>query len=366
MRKTMSNNQIFVNISLLFAILLFCLVVLEIGIRILSPGIFHPSIQLVPNQNRTISVDLNGVSPVVNYSTNMWGFRGDPIQSNFSEHYSIMTIGGSTTQCYYLDDSLTWPYILQKNLVASFDDSIIVQNAGLDGYSSRGSLRMMEYVVPKVEPDMVIFLSGLNDMHLSLNPERFYKGSPYDEIKPIYWLFSKSRLVQILHLWYQVFFSDTVLVEQGHSNLVVKEMSQSESVLSAGFEDELISLEEYEKNVRETIRLGREQNVTMLFVTHPILFYDSDEWRDIEGSRVSFNGSEYYISARTVGIMLDVFNDRLLEICEGEKVECFDLASYMPHDSRYYYGSAHFNELGASFVARSITGYIRANRMITP
>ena len=223
---------------------------------------------------------------------------------------------------------------------------------------------MMKHVVPKVKPDMIVFLTGINDLGLSLKPDRFYDGTPYEEVKPIYWVFTKSRLLQILYSWKQVFSGEAVLVSQGHTNLVLKEMSQSESTFSEGFVDELISINEYENNLREIIRLGREQNVKMLFMTQPTLFADNDKWSTVEGKTAWLNNQEYYISARTVYRMLDVFNDKMIEVCEDENVEYFDLASYMPHDSRYYYDSVHFNDRGASFVAKSLVGYIRARNMI--
>ena len=358
MQKTKSYRTLAVNISLLCVVLIFCFVILEITVCVLSPSIFHPSIKLIPDLNVTRSVELNGVSPIIHHTTNKWGFRGDSIPDNISDNYFILAIGGSTTQCFYLDDYSTWPNLLQEGLVNLDDKPVIVQNAGIDGHTSRGHLLMMEHVVPQVNPDMIIFLVGINDLGLSLKPDRFYNGSPYEEIKPIYWLFTKSRLLQMLYSWKQVFFGEVVLVSHGHTNLVLNKMSQPESTFSDGFEDELISLDEYENNLREIIQLGKEQNIRMLFMIQPTLFDDTDEWAMVEGRSAWLNNQEYYISARTLNRMLDRFNNVTVDVCEDEEVEYLDLASYIPHSSKYYYDAIHFNDAGSELVADFILNYI--------
>ena len=74
--------------------------------RILPPEMhaaFEPAPDVMP-----------GIDGVSVYTTNEVGIRGDPYPSE--GRYTILTIGGSSTECAYLDDTEAWPYLLQQNL----------------------------------------------------------------------------------------------------------------------------------------------------------------------------------------------------------------------------------------------------------
>ncbi len=117
-------------------------------------------------QNRSIAV----------YSRDPWGFRGthkDPSEID------VLTVGGSTTNELYNDDSETWPSVLQRSF-AETGRRVVIGNAGIDGHSSVGHLNSFEVWFPRVpnlKPKFVLFYVGLNDVHVE-NHER------YDTIVP--------------------------------------------------------------------------------------------------------------------------------------------------------------------------------------
>ena len=76
---------------------------------------------------------------------------------------TVITIGGSTTECHFLSDSLTWPYLLGLRLADSVRGCWL-NNAGLDGQSTFGHIVMLNDYVKKLHPSVVVFLTGINDM----------------------------------------------------------------------------------------------------------------------------------------------------------------------------------------------------------
>lgn len=353
------NKSIFLKILFSIGVFLVCLVVLEFTLKIISPSIFHSDLKLIPNQKMRINVELDGVSPVIYHSTNKWGFRGDEIPDNPDDYYFILAIGGSTTQCFYLDDKNTWPHLLQGFLKQSLGkEEIIVQNAGIDGHSSRGHILMMKYVVPKVKPDMIVFLMGINDLGLSLDSKTYFEGNPFEKTPSFYKLFTKSRLFQIAYSWKRVLSGEATLSKAAHQNLVLRELIKPESELSFGYEQELISLSEYKENLKEIVKAGEASGIKMLFLTQPSLFEDTDYWSSIEGKTAWIKDERFYISARTYAKMLNKFNDKTLEVCQEEGVDCLDLANKIPHSQEYFYDAFHFNERGSQLVAKEINKYI--------
>jgi len=340
-----------------------CLLILEAGLRIASPPPpFDPRLPLHPLVKRELHPVLRGVSPVSRFTTNKWGMRGDSPPKNWNESFTIVAVGGSTTECFYLDDSKTWPAQLQQRLRARHPDSW-VGNGGLDGHSTRGHIVLMDKVVRKIKPDMVIMLAGINDLGYSLE-NRDIPLNHFERFHLKYWLFGRSRLVQLLHLWKQVLFNRvTVIKNTAHGTFEPRPMQKPES-LPARLEEALPSFPAYRENLKIIIAMARQMNVRLLFMTQPLLFDDTPAWRNIEGGMYWIKESDSKVSAPTVWKMLDIFNREMVSVCAGENVPCLDLASRIPHDERYFYDAAHFTEAGAALVADTVAQYLEENRLM--
>lgn len=52
---------------------------------------------------------------------------------------TIISVGGSTTECFYISDDKTWTHILGMKLKSVFT-RVWINNAGLDGHSTFGHI----------------------------------------------------------------------------------------------------------------------------------------------------------------------------------------------------------------------------------
>ena len=103
------------------------------------------------------------VPPVARFERNSLGFRGSEPPKDLDKYLSLITVGGSTTQCLVLQERSTWPFLLGRNLNAKFDP-IWVNNAGLDGHSTFGHLILLQDHLLKLRPKVIVFLVGINDV----------------------------------------------------------------------------------------------------------------------------------------------------------------------------------------------------------
>ena len=95
----------------------------NIDIRIENPG--------------NIKLDQN-----IAHSKNSLGFRGEDPPINFNDYVTIIAVGGSTTECYYLSDGNTWIDQLGDRLEGEIG-KVWVNNAGFDGHSTFGHKILM-------------------------------------------------------------------------------------------------------------------------------------------------------------------------------------------------------------------------------
>src|SRR5690349_11046281 len=103
----------------LYGVYLFFIVfiLLEVLLRIYNPFGFQLEanrIVLPVNQREIITNHLNPkLDSLIILTRNSLGFRGPDTPANFSSQLSIITIGGSTTACHFLNDKNAWPYRLE-------------------------------------------------------------------------------------------------------------------------------------------------------------------------------------------------------------------------------------------------------------
>ena len=335
---------------------------LELLVRIVSPpNMFSPYLPLRPHNKLELRVQLSGVSPVAHHTTNAWGLRGDEPPSDWGNYYTIVVIGGSTAQCYYLDDAKTWPYLLQGKLRAKGLKSW-VGNGGISGHSTRAHILFVHEAISKMKPNAALILVGVNDLWYSLNDDAHKLGNPEEHPGWKYTVLGTSRLVQVLFLWKIVLFDKAVVLDRSANDDFSPQPVAKEMELPADLHDLLPSLPEYGRNLRSMIGSLRSMNVRPLFLTQPLLFDSSAQWRSIVGWEYSVNGKKGTLSAATYATLLSFFNSELIRVCRDEKVEVVDLASEIPHTREFFYDTMHFNEQGAELVSDKIAEYLATHQ----
>ena len=80
-----------------------------------------------------------------------------------------MAVGGSSTQCVFLDDSEAWPQLLMKSLNArQRRHFVFVGNTGAAGHTSADHLKVVEEMTALREANLLVFLIGINDLSSTL------------------------------------------------------------------------------------------------------------------------------------------------------------------------------------------------------
>jgi len=146
----------------------FCLLLLELGLRVYNP--FHFRVKgnkIVLTANR---VELyHGSSPkfekLITVTRNSLGFRGPDPPENRDATLSVIAVGGSTTECRSMSDQAMWTAALGRNLAERFHP-VWVDNAGLNGHSTFAhAVLLRDHVIP-LHPKVVVFhIGGMDQGH---------------------------------------------------------------------------------------------------------------------------------------------------------------------------------------------------------
>lgn len=380
------SNFILFCLSIIIALLL-C----EISLQFIFPSrgfdssntynIWPPHLKKVFKPNPDIMPGIFGRSEFV---VNSIGLRGDELTDFHS--FRILTIGGSTTECLFLDQTETWPYLLQKNLNDNLKNfNVWVGNAGMSGKNSRHHLMAMQYLpLEKWKINVVVILLGINDFSLRISQgEKYdpkYLNNPGAKDNTIIETFTgtnfkttdgkfyrKSILYNLfknIKVAWKNKKAANVQDEEGKIFSIWREHRRHASMIQDDLPPLSSSIEEFSGNVNRIVDIAQVKSIRLIFVTQPAMWKPglSKNLKDLlwfggVGEFQKESGKIYY-SEEALEKGIKMYNDALIRICNERNIECLDLANMLDKDTTVFYDDVHFNENGARIVANIISGYI--------
>jgi len=337
------------------------LLLLEVLLRVHNPfqaRLKGNRIVLLTNKQYHIKNDvIPALDPVITFTRNSIGFRGPDPPRNFAGDLTLITVGGSTTQCFFLSDDETWTARLGADLAPSFRN-LWVNNAGLDGHSTYGHLVLMEDHIAKLHPKVVVFLIGANDVGRDPNeefdaenvksrisfrsPTEFIKSlSPYSEVASLVANLYRSANAYKQGLW--------------HQKIDLKTFPMM-GPLPEGAEEQYLAqfaaphyLTGYQERILKLIAVSRANGIEPVLVTQPLL--EGPQIDDVTGVDLGRIEAVPDRSGNMVWDLQEAYNDVTRRVGAEEHVQVIDLARRLPKSSRYFYDFIHFTNAGAQEIA---------------
>jgi len=357
------------NLLVLFISLILVLGFCELILRVYNPLGFRikgNKIILPINKKEIIHHEggLGKLDRVVVHQRNSLGFRGPEPPADFANGLTIVTVGGSTTECFDLAEDKTWPQALAMKLMPDFQQ-LWLNNAGLSGNSTYGHYILMQDYLVKLKPKVVLFLVGINDV--GIRGERDFDerihGLNFRSLERF--LASTavhSELATAALNLYRFYFPKSTMInnqndpqETDLNKLLPFTVSQAaQAVIIKDHQDHY--LEPYKKRLEQLIVICREHNITPVLLTQPVLYgnnVDPATGVDLGDKFVAKD-----MNGATAWKVLELYNDVTRQVGGEQGVLVIDLARQMPKDSRYYYDLMHFTNTGADKLADLIAAQL--------
>jgi lysophospholipase L1-like esterase len=305
----------------------------------------------------------------IHYSRNALGFRGPEPTDSVNQLPSIICIGGSTTECRFVSDSLTWPYQLSQQLKDSFP-SLWINNAGVDGHSTFGHLLLLKEYITKLKPKYVIFLIGANDVEND-KPQQFdlmnEKMVNYVSAKSFFKsLLNKTELGSTIFQLYAIRGAyKKGLIHKDVDFAVLKDTVLPQPYMDAIIKKQDIYLAQYRQRITEMISICKASNVQPILLTQPSMFGNyTDSTTMINMGNKIIPDTDPVVNAMTAQKILELYNDVVRSF--SNQVKVVDLAALMPKNSNYYYDFMHYTNAGCDKIAAILSGeltpYLKANK----
>lgn len=322
---------------------------------------FHPAPDTMP-----------GLTGPARYTTDANGIRcATPLPAEGA--YRILCVGGSSTECTYLDDAETWPALLMRYLNESAIRNVWVGNVGISGFAMEEHLRFLRESPLLDEAECIVLQAGINDLwrylageETQIRYERFATTvatrTPEAEPHIRRPLWSRSNMIQLYHLFRraraQDVHVDPVMVEgSGGDEYAIRRARRAEAAKTDTLPDLGPGLNGFRERLWEAVVCCRRRGLDIVLTTQPVL-WRGDLTPEV-ASRCWFGWlpDNAYLTLGALKLAMDAYNAALIETCVALEVPCVDLGK-MNGNAEFFYDDCHFTERGAEEVARSIAAVV--------
>ena len=357
-------KKVIKNIAALLIGIILSFFILEGILRIYNPFEYRvkgDNIVLPANKKYVIKREndrklISKFDDTIIHTKNSLGFRGEEPPVDFKNNLTIITVGGSTTECTFLSDGKTWTDLLGIKIKKDIKN-VWINNAGFDGHSTFGHRILMEDYIIKLKPDIVLFLVGANDLGYNISEKdqefmrnRFIFSSLKSFLKS---MANHSEVFSLGLNMYRYYKAKKIGVEHQELDFETFRNGDINSYLTEDvkkIQKETINdyknknLKGFEKRLKGIVEISKNNNIIPVLITQPALYGDFVD--DVTNIDFKFT--------RFIWELLELYNDTTRKVGIEENILVIDLAREMPKSTRYYYDWLHFSNEGAEKVAEII------------
>lgn len=366
-------TKIYRTFLYLIYLVIVVLVLLEVALRIYNPvpvRLKGESIVLPINQEIILKNDFDCFDSTIVHTKNSLGFRGPEKPQNFEEYESIIAVGGSTTECYFVSDDKVWTQVAQDILQRN-TPKIWINNAGLNGHSTFGHSILLRDHVARIKPKSILFLIGVNDIgredlggfDKAILKNKYVSSS---ESKVKNFLKTAANNSEVFNLMFNIaksldardkqIFIDKVLVLNPKDTL-----SLNESYITEKLKEQDRFIENYVKRVQDLHQQCTNSGIEPIFMTQPYLFGEGTD--PVTGTDLAKYKLDDERNGELAWRRLDKYNDALREYCIQNSLFLIDTAEKLPKSSEYFYDEMHYTNAGSIRIGQIVANEL-ANHLI--
>jgi hypothetical protein len=289
--------------------------------------------------------------------------QGFIMPSKIHEHpdLTIAFLGGSTTECTFVDENLRFPYLAGRLLEQQTHLKVNAYNAGRSGNNSLHSINILMNKVVDLKPDIVLMMHNINDLAILMYEKSYWNSNPFRspiiEQKPNFKTVGRD-LEQTFHLVRDLTFPNLarVIKDIFHSGAKTNgdEFKNVRGKKIAIDQDLLVR--EFTLNLQTFINICRARGITPVLMTQASRLNDHPDpliKKMMHGLEISQG-----IAYKDFKGAFDRLNQTIREVGAKNGVLVIDLAKEIPSVKENICDVAHFNDHGSRLVASQIAAQL--------
>lgn len=284
--------------------------------------------------------------------TDPYGFIvGEDDLHHFGEQIDILFFGGSTTECFFVDEDKRFPYLSGRLMTEKFGERISVRNAGLMGKNTLYSTMDLLVRGTQANPKIVVLLHNINDLVQLLYVKGYFDGpetrrlitDPEPEAKRglITRIWERTRNTIFPNIYREIseaFFADESDVD---------EWKGWRDVPNVDFED---AKHQFRSALKSFVSISHSYGYEVVLLTQFNRLVEGEDYI-----------REGYYATQVAGLshteffaFYHEFNQVIRDVANEMNTELIDLAVQIPSTREFMYDGVHLNNTGSILAAEII------------
>jgi len=281
--------------------------------------------------------------------------EGFIIGPNIIEEYekTIFFLGGSTTECAYVDHDKRFPYLVQRNLR---DHKIKTINGGVGGQNSKQGFLSFITKGIKQKPDFLILMFNINDISILTKTGSYDSGvsgrsliidKKQNKSLSMIDIMKSFKNKMFPKIWF--FIRKNIL---GYENYLIPN-DEFEGFRNKKFEKNYV-LDHFKRSILNYVMYCKINDIHLILMS---------QFNNIENkSEIFLKGFSKLHNSYSVDEFVDIYsksNELIKEIAKDYNVSFIDLNKLIPKKGEYIFDSVHLTDKGSILVSEIITNHLK-------
>ncbi len=322
-----------------------------------------------PNLNKSIVADDYYLSMTDNLIGQNYRFRTDsngfilPHNNYKSPDHKIIFIGGSTTECMYVEENNRFPYLVGQLIEEKTNKLINSYNSGVSGNNTIHSIDIFLNKIIPLKPDYIVIMHAINDYAALAYDHTYWPiGTPRSEIITINDYFPRRpketlwwHLKGVIHV---LFPSIYIRLHEIKENILNPSQQAKHWDEWADYRHKIkdrdfdFMQKEFRWALQLFVNASVTHNIIPVLMTQPNRFKDNPDEFILKSLNPLLSGG---ITYETFKKEYDTFNEITRDVAKDNEIPLIDLAKLVPQEKTYMYDVVHYNDEGSIFVANIIS-----------
>lgn len=296
-----------------------------------------------------------------NFTLDNLGFRGDSLaMPKPAGELRVFVVGGSTTECIFLDDAESLTARLQAYLRQAMPGvDVRVYGAGKSGDRSWDHVAMVGHRIAHLQPDVVVVFAGINDVMAGVAGRDYLlraEQQPLERGVVLKVALSELQLGRLVHAALARPTAAEVGLESAYRRSVRFASRLPQRPLPRRPDPA-----PYAENLASLVGMARAQGARMVLMTQATTWNTTDPrsraWHWMQDVHGRYPEADLDATMRR-------YNDAMRAVGAAQGVPVFDLARLLPKSADYIYDDVHFNVRGADTAARLLATFMVERRLV--
>jgi hypothetical protein len=268
---------------------------------------------------------------------------------------SLVFLGGSTTECMFVDEESRFPFVVGVILEQETGKKINSYNGGMSGINTLNCIDILVNKVLPLKPRVVVFMENINDLSTLLYEGTYWNKNTWRS--PIQTLRKREVVGRFLK---EICIPN---LDGAYKNLT-RTLLQGQEDEFAAFRGKKLQVDkgklnrEFAMNLQTIVDICKVRGIIPVLMTQANRIIDRPD-RVVE-TYVGRFGQHAGLDYRDFKEIYDSFNATIRQVGRRNQVLVVDLAAEVPPDKTYIYDLVHFNDTGSRYAAGLIAARLKS------